>query len=379
MQKNKIELTATCLFGLEALVAKEVKLLGYDIKKTENCKVIYLGDEKAICRSNMWLRTAERVLVNLGDFDALSYDDLFEGTKALPWEEWITENAAFPVKGYSLNSKLHSVPDCQSIIKKAVVERLRQKYHTSWFKEDGPIYQIQFSLYKNKVFLMIDTSGEGLHKRGYREHAVEAPLKETLAAGIVMLSFWNPGKTLIDPFCGSGTIPIEAALIGANIAPGIEREFSAQHWNRVPKELWWEARKEAHEKIKSDITLKIYGFDISAKAIGLSRQNAELAGVDEHIRFEECNMKDFRTEEAYGCIISNPPYGERLGEKREVERLYVSLGKKLKQLSTWSYFILAPDEGFEGYFGRKANKKRKLYNGMLKCNLYQFFGPKPIK
>lgn len=375
----QIELVAVTLFGLEALAAREIRDLGYETVIVEDGRVTFKGDEMAICRSNLWLRTAERILVKLGEFEATTFEELFEKTKALPWSDWIPENAAFPVKGHSLKSKLFSVPDCQSIIKKAVVEKMRERYRKDWFEEKGPLYQIQFSLMKDKATLMIDTSGEGLHKRGYRENANEAPLRETLAAALIKLSVWKPGKVLIDPFCGSGTIPIEAALIGANIAPGIQREFSAQRWERVPKHLWWDARKEAHEKMISDREFQIYGSDIDGKAVALSRENASLAEVEEYITFSEMPMHQIHSQEQYGCIICNPPYGERLGEKREVEKLYRKMGQVFEKFSTWSNYILTSHEEFEKHFGKKANKKRKLYNGMIKCDLYQYFGPKPPK
>ncbi|MCG8499933.1 MAG: class I SAM-dependent RNA methyltransferase [Firmicutes bacterium] len=373
----KIELTAITLFGLEALAAREIRDLGYETVTVEDGRVTFIGDEMAICRSNLWLRTAERVLVKLGEFEATTFEALFEQTKALPWTDWIPENAAFPVKGYALKSKLFSVPDCQSIIKKAVVESMKQVYPNTWFEEKGPLYQIQFALMKDRATLMIDTSGDGLHKRGYRENANEAPLRETLAAAMVQLSVWNAGKALIDPFCGSGTIPIEAALIGANIAPGLQREFAAQSWERIPKALWWDARKEAHAQIKSEQAFRIVGSDIDAKNIALAKENAALAEVEEWISFEQLPVKEITSQDSYGCILCNPPYGERLGELKEAENLYRQMGRIFSRFDTWSYYILTSHEKFEYLFGRKANKRRKMYNGMLKCNLYQYFGPRP--
>ena len=373
----KIELTAITLFGLEALAAREIRDLGYETVTVEDGRVTFIGDEMAICRSNLWLRTAERVLVKLGEFEATTFEALFEQTKALPWTDWIPENAAFPVKGYALKSKLFSVPDCQSIIKKAVVESMKQVYPNTWFEEKGPLYQIQFALMKDRATLMIDTSGDGLHKRGYRENANEAPLRETLAAAMVQLSVWNAGKALIDPFCGSGTIPIEAALIGANIAPGLQREFAAQSWERIPKALWWDARKEAHAQIKSEQAFRIVASDIDAKNIALAKENAALAEVEEWISFEQLPVKEIMSQDSYGCILCNPPYGERLGELKEAENLYRQMGRIFSRFDTWSYYILTSHEKFEHLFGRKANKRRKMYNGMLKCNLYQYFGPRP--
>jgi putative N6-adenine-specific DNA methylase len=374
---TQFELIAPTLFGLEALTAKEIRNLGYETSAVEDGRVTFVGDEMAVCKSNLWLRTAERVLIKVGEFQATTFDALFEGTKALPWHEWIPENGEFPVKGHSLKSTLFSVPDCQSIIKKAVVEKLKQKYNTSWFEEKGSRYQIQFSLLKDKVTLMLDTSGEGLHKRGYRENANEAPLRETLAAAMVMLSVWRPGKAFVDPFCGSGTIPIEAALIGANIAPGLEREFIAQQWQRIPKNLWWEARREAHDRIKTDADFHIYGADIDGKAVELSKENASLAGVEEYITFDKRPVSGLKVQGEYGCIICNPPYGERLGDIKEIQQIYKQMGQVFKKLDTWSYYILTSYEQFEKFFGKNADKKRKLYNGMIKCDLHQYFGPKP--
>lgn len=372
-----IELIATTLLGVEALTARELKDLGFDNVKAEDGRVTFVGDISAICKSNIWLRTAERILVKLGEFNALTFDELFEKTKALPWEEWITEDASFPVKAYSLKSKLHSVPDCQAIVKKAVVERLKQCYEKDWFEESGPLYRIHLALFKDHAVLMIDTSGEGLHKRGYRQNSNEAPLKETLAAAMVMLSNWKPGKALIDPFCGSGTIPIEAALIGANIAPGIAREFVSETWSRIPRELWWNERKQAHSLIDNDIDFLIKGFDVDENAIKLSRENSSIAEVDKYITFRRLPVSDLHSNDKYGCIICNPPYGERMGDLKSIEKLYSQMGKLFGNLDTWSYFIIAPNENFEKLFGRKADKKRKLYNGMIKCYLHQYYGPRP--
>lgn len=372
-----MELIAVTLFGLESLVAKEIRDLGYETIKVEDGRVTFEGDETAICEANLWLRTAERVLIKVGEFEATSFDMLFEKTKALPWSDWLPENAAFPVKGYSLKSDLFSVPDCQGIIKKAIVEKMKQRYNKDWFDEKGPCYQVQFSLLKNKAVLMIDTSGEGLHKRGYRKKANAAPLRETLAAGLVNLSVWKPGKAFIDPFCGSGTIAIEAALIGANIAPGLLRNFAAQRWEHIPKGLWKDIRKEAYEKINYDHEFKVLGCDIDKDALALARHNAQLAQVEEYVSFEQKDAANIHSNEKYGCIICNPPYGERLGEKSAAESIYRKMGKTFSHIDTWSYYILTSHEEFENHFGKRASKKRKLYNGMIKCNLYQYFGPKP--
>ncbi|NLU10505.1 MAG: class I SAM-dependent RNA methyltransferase [Tepidanaerobacter acetatoxydans] len=370
-----IKLIAPTLFGIESVTANELKRLGYSNVTVEDGRVTFIGDKQAICRSNLWIRSAERILVKIGEFSATTYDELFENTKSLPWDEWIPEDGAFPVKGYSLKSKLYSVPDCQSIIKKAVVEKLKNKYKKSWFDETGPLYQIQFSLMKDKVTLMIDTSGPGLHKRGYREKANIAPLRETLAAAMILLSRWRSDRPLLDPFCGSGTIPIEAALIGANIAPGLDREFVSQGWPQIPKKMWWDARNEAHSLIKKE-KLEIRGSDIDKESVKLSKENAYKANVDEYITFENVAVKAIKPFGDYGCIICNPPYGERMGEKHEVEQIYKQMGKAFKQFDTWSKYILTPHEDFQNHFGKIADKNRKLYNGMIKCYYYQYFGPR---
>ncbi|ABY91609.1 class I SAM-dependent RNA methyltransferase [Thermoanaerobacter sp. X514] len=374
---SKIEFIASTLFGVEAITAREVKELGYKDVTVENGKVTFVGDEMALCRSNLWIRTAERIYVKIGEFTATTFEELFEGTKALHWEDWIPEDGRFPVEGYSIKSKLFSVSDCQAIVKKAVVERLKKKYKKEWFEENGATYKIKFSLMKDKVTLMIDTSGDGLHKRGYRVISNEAPLRETLAAAMIMLSFWKPDRPLIDPFCGSGTIPIEAAMIGINLAPGLKRQFVSEKWWRISNKLWKEAREEAVGAIKKDITLNIKGYDIDENAIKLSKDNARKAGVEKYITFENIPLKDLKTDDKYGVIICNPPYGERMGELEEVEKLYKEMGKVFKKLDTWSFYILTSHERFEKLFGREASKKRKLYNGMLKAYYYQYYGPKP--
>lgn len=374
---SKIEFIASTLFGVEAITAREVKELGYKDITVENGKVTFVGDEMALCRSNLWIRTAERIYVKIGEFTATTFEELFEGTKALPWEDWIPEDGRFPVEGYSIKSKLFSVSDCQAIVKKAVAERLKKKYKKEWFEENGATYKIKFSLMKDKVTLMIDTSGDGLHKRGYRVISNEAPLRETLAAAMIMLSFWKPHRPLIDPFCGSGTIPIEAAMIGINLAPGLKRQFVSEKWWRISNKLWKEAREEAIGAIKKDITLNIKGYDIDENAVKLSKDNARKASVEKYITFENAPLKDLKTDDKYGVIICNPPYGERMGELEEVEKLYKEMGKVFKKLDTWSFYILTSHERFEKLFGREASKKRKLYNGMLKTYYYQYYGPKP--
>lgn len=376
---SKVELIATTTFGLESVVKREVQNLGYTDIKVENGKVMFTADKSAIPKANLWLRSADRVLLKMGEFKALTFEELFEKTKALPWEEWITEDGEFTVTGKSVKSKLFSVSDCQAIVKKAVVEKLKTKYKTEWFKETGPKFTIQVSLLKDTATLTIDTSGEGLHKRGYRVNQVEAPLKETLAAALIQLSYWNEDRILLDPFCGSGTIPIEAAMIGKNIAPGLQRSFASEQWPRVGKQLWKEARVEALKLIKQDVKLNILASDINKEAIEIAKENAFEAGVDDCIKFSVMNATEINIKDKYGVIICNPPYGERLGEENEVNKLYKRLGKAFSKLDTWSIYVLTSNEKFEKLFGRKADKKRKLYNGRIKVDYYQFYGPKPSK
>jgi putative N6-adenine-specific DNA methylase len=374
---SKLQLIATSAFGIEAVVGRELKKLGYEDQFVENGRVTFAGDENAICRCNIWLRTSDRVLLKMGEFEALSFDELFEGTKALPWEEWIPENAGFPVEGKSVDSKLASVPDCQAIVKKAVVERLKKRYRKEWFEESGPLFRIEVSLLKDVATLTIDTSGPGLHKRGYRKLVSGAPLKETLACAMILISRWNPERVLIDPFCGSGTIPLEAALIGRNIAPGINRKFTAEDWSSIHEDLWRKAREEARDSIRSGSELRIQGSDIDEEVISLARYHAKMAGVEKDVHLQRMPVSDIRSKYRYGFIICNPPYGGRLGEMKEVEKLYREMGKVFNSLDTWSYYILTSHPGFERLFGRKADKKRKLYNGRIQCNYYQFFGPPP--
>lgn len=376
---QKIQLIATAAFGIESVVGRELKWLGYEDQFIENGRVIFSGDESAICRTNLWLRTADRILVKLGEFEALTFDSLFEKTKALPWDEWIPEDAEFPVEGKSIDSKLASVPDCQAIVKKAVVEKLKQKYKKAWFEETGPRYRIEVALLKDMATLTIDTSGAGLHKRGYRKLVSGAPLKETLASAMLLISRWNHERVLVDPFCGSGTIPIEAALIAHNIAPGMKREFAAEQWGRIPKKLWEDARQEALDLAKFDRELRISGSDINDEVMSLARYHAKQAGVENSIHFQRMDMAELRSRYKYGFIITNPPYGERLGEQKQVERLYQQMGGVFGKLDTWSYYVITSHPQFEKFFGRRADKKRKLYNGRLLCNYYQFFGPQPPK
>jgi len=376
---SKLQLIATSAFGIESVVARELKWLGYEDQQVENGKVTFAGDEEAICRSNIWLRTADRVLVKMGEFDALTFDGLFEGTKALPWDEWLPENAEFPVDGKSVNSKLASVPDCQAIVKKAIVEKMKQRYKKQWFEEDGPLYRIEVSLLKDRATLTIDTSGPGLHKRGYRDLVGEAPLKETMASALLLISRWRPGRELIDPFCGSGTIPVEAAMMAANMAPGAKRSFSAEKWHQVPAALWNRAREEAADKVKFDEEIRIHGSDIDDGVLSLARHHAEKAGVSQFVHFQKRDFREISSKHKYGFIITNPPYGERIGELSEVERLYRDMGGVFRKLDTWSFYVLTSHPRFEALVARRADRKRKLYNGRIQCNYYQFFGPPPAK
>lgn len=374
---GNIKLIATSTFGLESIVKTELLNLGYkDIVVTDG-KVTFSGNEQDIVRTNLWLRTADRILLHMGEFKALTFDELFEKTKALPWEQWITEDAKFTVIGKSVKSKLYSVPDCQSIVKKAVVEKLKQTYHTQWFHETGPEYKIQVSILKDMATLTIDTSGVGLHKRGYRTRTVEAPLKETLAAALIQISYWSKNRRLYDFFCGSGTIPIEAALIGKNIAPGLGRSFACENWPQIGKNIWKNERAESFRSIDQNIELNIYASDIDPKAIEAAKENAIEAGVDDCIHFEVKDAKKIKIQQPYGILISNPPYGERLGKAQEVLNLYRSLGNILKDESSWSVYILTSVEEFETLYRKKADKKRKLYNGKIKVDYYQYFGQKP--
>lgn len=374
---GNIELIATATFGLEAVVKRELTNLGYSDLKVENGKVIFTGTEKDIPRANYWLRTADRVLLKIGEFKALSFEELFEKTKELPWDEWIPEDGNFVVEGKSINSKLYSISDCQRIVEKAVVEKLKTKYNVDWFEKTGVKYTIEVSLLKDIATLTIDTSGEGLHKRGYRERQGDAPIKETLAAAMILLSYWNKERVLFDPFCGSGTIPIEAAMIGKNMAPGLDRNFASEKWPRVKKEYWQEAKKEAFEAMDTENKLHILACDIDRKSILRARDNAANFGLEDDIAFFIKDFRDAELKNEYGVVITNPPYGERIGEKEEVKQLYKDLGIRFKELDTWSVYVITSDEEFETHYGKKANRKRKLYNGRIKVDYYQYYGPKP--
>ena len=374
---HRYDLVATATFGLESVVADEVKKLGYEGAKIDNGKVTYQADLLGICRSNLWLRSADRVRLKIGEFQAETFDSLFEQVKALPWEQFLPVDANFPVEGKSIKSTLYSVSDCQAIVKKAIVEKLKQKYQVTWFAETGPRYTVEVALHNNIATLTIDTSGLGLHKRGYRTHAVGAPIKETLAAALIALSKWYPDTPLIDPFCGSGTIPIEAALLGLNMAPGSRRAFVSEQWPVIPEELWRQARQEAQEMVRLDRKLEIVGADVDPKAVQAATHNARAAGVGGHTRFEVRPLAACGSTAQYGKIICNPPYGERLGEREQVEKLYQEMGSTFAKLDTWSYYIITAHPEFEKLFGRSASKKRKLYNGDIKVDFFQYFGPRP--
>lgn len=374
---KQIKLIATAAFGIESVVKDEIKKLGYEITEVENGKIHYTGELDAIPRSNLWLRCADRVLMEIGRFKATTFDELFEKTKALPWENFIPKDGEFPAaKITSVKSTLYSKSDGQRIVKKAVVERLKSKYHVDWFSENGGKYPIHIQILKDEVTLSIDTSGSGLNKRGYREYGNEAPLKETISAALVYLSRWRTDRYFLDPLCGSGTILIEAAMIGKNMAPGLKREFISETWEFIPKELWIEARKEAEEAI-NDKEFLLLGSDVDQRALKQARANAELAGVAELIAFQKLPVQSVTTKKKYGVIITNPPYGERIGEVKEIQQLYRDMGKVFRNLDCWSYFIITGFEGFEKYFGEPSTKNRKLYNGDIKTHYYQYYGPLP--
>ena len=374
----KLELIATATFGLEAVVKREIEALGYKIIRSEDAKITYMGDERAIARSNLWLRSAGRVLLKMGEFKALEFEDLFQQTKAVAWEDIIPADGKFTVTGTSVKSKLHSVPACQSIVKKAIVERLGSFYCIDRFEETGAEYTVKVTILKDRVTLTIDTSGTGLHKRGYRVCDVAAPIKETLAAAMVQLSFWKAGRLLVDPCCGSGTIPIEAAMIGRNIAPGLNRKFASQEWDIIPPEIWKEERKAAFEAIDYDADIRIEASDISGRAVEAAIENAAEAGVDDCVEFKKMDMARLTAEEEGGIVITNPPYGERIGEKKQIEAIYSAYNEFYRKNPTWSLFMVTTDKEVENkIFGRPADRRRKLYNGRLEVCYYQFHGQKP--
>ncbi len=375
------ELVVPCHFGMEAVTKREIYDLGYEITRVEDGRITFEGDAEAICRANVFLRTAERVLLLVGRFKATTFDELFEGIKALPWEEYIPKDGKFWVKkASSIKSKLFSPSDIQSIAKKAMVERLKQVYHTNWFEEDGAAYPIRIFLLKDEVMVALDTSGDSLHKRGYRLQTSKAPITETLAAALIMLTPWHKDRILVDPFCGSGTFPIEAAMMAANIAPGMNRSFTAEAWtNIVPKQLWQDAVEEARDMVNKDISVDIQGYDMDGDVVKAARENAKRAGVDHLIHFQQREVAKMSHPKKYGFIITNPPYGERLEEKADLPALYTQIGEVYSNLDAWSMYMITSYEDAERYVGRKADKNRKIYNGMIKTYFYQFMGPKPPK
>lgn len=371
----KLELIATSGFGLEAVVKREIANLGYKIIKSEDGKITFLGDERALVKANLWLRSADRVLVRMGEFKAESFEELFQQTAALPWEQWIPLDGKFVVNGTSVKSKLFSISDCQGIAKKAIVERLKETYPIEQFPETGASYSVKLTLLKDRVTVTLDTSGIGLHKRGYRIKDVVAPIKETLAAAMIQLSFWKEGRFLVDPFCGSGTIVIEAALIGKNIAPGLSRSFVSEEWDSIPNVLWKQERKAAFEAINYEKDVRIFASDIDPKSIKAARMNAEEAGVDDCIDFAVQPVKRLVAKEKRGIIVTNPPYGERLGKKDELLSIYEDLKTFMEDNPSWSLYLITSDKDFEKHLREQpADRRRKLYNGRIETCLYQYYG-----
>ena len=375
------ELVVPCHFGMEAVTKREIYDLGYEITRVEDGRITFEGDAEAICRANVFLRSAERVLLLVGRFKATTFEELFQGIKALPWEEYIPQDGKFWVKkASSIKSKLFSPSDIQSIAKKAMVERLKGVYKTDWFKEDGAAYPIRIFLLKDEVMVALDTSGDSLHKRGYRLQTSKAPITETLAAALIMLTPWRKDRILVDPFCGSGTFPIEAAMMAANIAPGMNREFTAEAWtNIIPRQLWYDTVQEAEEMVDKDIVVDIQGYDLDGEVVKAARENAKRAGVDHLIHFQQRDVAKLSHPKKYGFIITNPPYGERLEEKADLPALYTTIGDVYKNLDSWSMYMITSYEDAERYVGKKADKNRKIYNGMIKTYFYQFMGPRPPK
>lgn len=378
---KKMELIAPCHFGLEAVLKREILDLGYEISEVEDGRVTFYGDADAICRANIFLRTAERILLKVGSFRAVTFEELFDKTKELPWEDYIPKNGKFWVaKAASVKSKLFSTSDIQSIMKKAMVRRMQERYCVEWFPENGASYPVRVFLMKDIVTVGIDTTGISLHKRGYREVSGKAPITETLAAALIMLTPWRKDRILVDPFCGSGTFPIEAAMMAANIAPGMNRSFLSEKWdNLITKKNWYDVIDEANDMICDDVEVDIQGYDVDSSVIKIARRNAREAGVEHLIHFQERDVKDLNHPKKYGFIITNPPYGERLEDKKDLPDLYRAFGESFKRLDSWSAYMITSYDDAERYFGRKADKNRKIYNGMLKTYYYQFLGPKPPK
>jgi putative N6-adenine-specific DNA methylase len=374
-----IELIATTSFGLEAVVSRELKALGYEDQAVADGKVTFRAGPEAICRANLWLRSADRVVIKMGEFEATDFGALFDQCAALDWARWIPEDGQFPVSGKSVRSQLHSVRDCQALVKKAIVEKLKQTHHVSWFAEKGPLFSVQVSLLKDVATLTLDTTGPGLHKRGYRTLTGPAPLKETLAAALIQLSYWTAERPLLDPFCGTGTIPIEAALWARNRAPGLARQFAADDWPTLDRRLWHEARQEANDRTIRDGRLAIVGSDIDEPSLAMSRKHARQAGVEADIRFERRDFVDAVPQGDFGCLIANPPYGERSGDVDAAEDLVRAAATVFKRFDTWSIYILSALANYEQLCGRHADRRRKLYNGRIACTYYQFHGPRPPK
>ena len=376
----KLELIATATFGLEAVVRREIEGLGYKVLKTEDGRVTYLGDERAIAKSNLWLRTADRVYIKMGEFQAKTFEELFQQTKGIAWEEIIPIDGKFPVVGTSVKSELHSVPACQSIVNKAVAERLGETYMKQHLPETGAEYRIRFAALKDNFVMMVDASGVGLHKRGYREADVAAPIKETLGAALVLLSYFRQDKPLLDLTCGSGTIPIEAAMIARKIAPGLGRKFASSDWNIIGDEIWKEERAAAYGAADYEVDVTIYASDIDHKAVDAARTNADAAGVLDDIQTAQLDITEYEPGELrseYAVVISNLPYGERIGDQETIQKIYKSIKRLMKECPRWSFFLISSDKELEKSIGRKADRRRKLYNGNIETQFYQFHGEKP--
>lgn len=381
LNMERLELIAPCHFGLEAVLKREILELGYEIIRVEDGRILFEGDAEAVCRANIYLRTAERILIKAGEFHAETFEELFQGTKAIPWEHYIPVNGKFYVtKAASVKSKLFSPSDIQSIMKKAMVERMKEVHHISWFAEDGDLFPVRAFLHKDEVLVGIDTTGESLHKRGYRKLTARAPIAENLAAALIMLTPWRGNRILVDPFCGSGTFPIEAAMMAAHMAPGVNRSFTAMTWNHlIPEREWTEVREEAKEEIDLNVETDIQGYDLDETMVEYARQNARLAGVDHLIHFQKRGVDQLSHSKKYGFVITNPPYGERLEEKEALFDLYHTIGERFKKLDDWSLYLITSYDKAQGALGLKADKNRKIYNGMMKTYFYQFPGPKPPK
>ncbi len=376
---ERIELIAPCHFGMEAVLKREIQDLGYDVSRVEDGKITFIGDMEAVCYANVFLRSAERILIKIGTVHAETFDELFEGTRALPWEKYIPEDGKFWVaKATSIKSKLFSPSDIQSIMKKAMVERLKKVYHKEWFTEDGASYPVRVTFMKDEAVIGLDTSGESLHKRGYRKLTSKAPITETLASALILFTPWKKNRILVDPFCGSGTFPIEAAMIAANMAPGMNRSFLADRWtNLIPKKTWYDVMDEAHDVLDLHVDTDIQGYDIDPNVVKAARENAKMAGVDHLIHFQQRPVSELNHPKRYGFVITNPPYGERIEEKKNLPQLYREIGEAFARLDCWSEYVITAYEDAEKYIGKKADKNRKIYNGMMKTYFYQFQGPKP--